>query len=357
MPLLGSNAETLDHQEVLLDLSVMGEPSHGVDGLVGQVVVSAGVVLDQLSILHLESLPDPVDLLVDLSPVVVALLTRPGHGGLDPAGVPGSHTGNLPQTLVSLPRQLLGVPSAGHALEPVALSHADDVHHLVLGEHSSHGNLLLEMVPGEVDLIGDGSSIELDLHDVSLLLSAPQDLHLGVDEDTDDSAVLLHLGQVLLDLLLAKIISPLGAGLGEGLLLGLGPVLVEPSLGLLSNMLSPDSLQGPHTTGGLDVSHDSNAHDGRSLDNGDGLDHLLLVDLGAGSVDLPHDVGHTGLVAHEGSQVDRLGRIILGEGLDLAAVSLGPLFGEESLRTVTRSLELPVRHFSSLVEVNQAILA
>merc|ERR1719507_1758525 len=122
-------------------------------------------------------------------------------------------------------------------------------------------------------------------------------------------------------------------------------------------MLSPDSLQSPHATGGLDVTHDSDAHDGRSLDDSDGLDHLLLFDLGSGSVDLPHDVSHASLVAHEGSQVDRLGRIILGEGLDLAAVSLGPLFREESLGSVTRSLELPVRHFSSLVEVNQAILA
>merc|ERR1711972_385021 len=101
-PLLGSNAATLDHQEVLLDLSVMREATHGVDRLVRQIVVGAGVVLDQLSVLHLETLGQPVDLLVDLSPVVVALLTGPGHGGLDPAGMPGSDTSDLPQTLVGL---------------------------------------------------------------------------------------------------------------------------------------------------------------------------------------------------------------------------------------------------------------
>ena len=85
----------LDHQEILLDLSVVGEASHGVDGLVGQVIVSGGVVLDQLAILHLETLSDSVDLLVDLSSVMVTLLTSSGHSVLDPAGMPSSNTGNL----------------------------------------------------------------------------------------------------------------------------------------------------------------------------------------------------------------------------------------------------------------------
>ena len=38
----------LDHQEVLLDLSVVREAAHGVDGLVSEVVLSAGVVFNQL---------------------------------------------------------------------------------------------------------------------------------------------------------------------------------------------------------------------------------------------------------------------------------------------------------------------
>jgi hypothetical protein len=50
-----------------------------------------------------------------------------------------------------------------------------------------------------------------------------QNLHLGVNDDTDDSAVLLNLIQLLLDLFLAQVIAPLGGGLRECLLLGLGP--------------------------------------------------------------------------------------------------------------------------------------
>merc|ERR1719422_1305133 len=251
----------------------------GVDGLVGEIVVGGSVVLDQLDVLHLETLANSVNLLVDLSPVMVSLLTSSGHSILDPAWMPSSNTSNFSQTLVGFSGQFLGVPSAGDALEPVTLGHANDVDHLVGGEHGRHGDLLLKMVPGKVDLVGHGASVELDLHDVSLLLSPTKNLHLGVDNHTDRGAVFLHLSQLLLYLLLAEIIGPLGAGLGEGLLLGLRPVLVKSSLGLFADMFGPNSLEGSHTPGGLDVSNDTDTDDGRRLDDGDGLHDLLLVDL------------------------------------------------------------------------------
>merc|ERR1719318_1088798 len=43
-PLLGSNAAALDHDEVLLDLSVVRETTHWVDGLVSNVILGGGVV-------------------------------------------------------------------------------------------------------------------------------------------------------------------------------------------------------------------------------------------------------------------------------------------------------------------------
>lgn len=46
--LLRSDAAALDHQEVVVDLSVMRESAHGVDGLVSQIVLGGRVVLDDL---------------------------------------------------------------------------------------------------------------------------------------------------------------------------------------------------------------------------------------------------------------------------------------------------------------------
>ena len=44
-----------------------------------------------------------------------------------------------------------------------------------------------------------------------------------MNNNSDDGTIFLHLSQLFLNLLLAKIISPLGAGLGKGFLLRLRP--------------------------------------------------------------------------------------------------------------------------------------
>ena len=60
----------------------------------------------------------------------------------------------------------------------------------------------------------------------------------------------------------------------------------------------------------------------RGLDDGSGLDDLLLVHLGTGTVKVTDDGGHTGLVAHGGSQVDGLLSIILGEAVERRSLSI-----------------------------------
>lgn len=72
------------------------------------------VILKYLSILGMDTLSNAVDLLVHFSAVMVALLTSPSNCKLDTARMPGTNTSNLTETLVSLARQLLGMPSGSH---------------------------------------------------------------------------------------------------------------------------------------------------------------------------------------------------------------------------------------------------
>jgi len=201
----------------------MRETTHGSDALLGQVVLGCGVVEDFLSILDVDTIPNPVDLLIHLGSVMETLLTSTSHGELDSGRMPCTNTSNLAETLVRLPRQLLGVPTGSDTLSSFALSDSDDINHLILSEYVLYWDSLLKMLLRPVQLLGDTSTIQLDLHNVGLLLPLLQKLHLGVANHADDSAVLLHDLEIVLNLLLSKSILPFLAGFGESLLLGLVP--------------------------------------------------------------------------------------------------------------------------------------
>merc|ERR1719150_1100442 len=67
---LRSDATSTDHDEVIVDLSVVRETSDRGDGLLGQIVISRSIVLDDLAVLGVDSLSNTVDLLVDLRTMV-----------------------------------------------------------------------------------------------------------------------------------------------------------------------------------------------------------------------------------------------------------------------------------------------
>jgi len=106
-----SNATSLDHDKVLFNQTVMRKSSHGIDRLICQIVISGGIVLHELAILHVESITDVVDLLVDLCTMMVAFLTSSSHSILDSARMPGTNTSNLSKTFVGLSREFLCVPT------------------------------------------------------------------------------------------------------------------------------------------------------------------------------------------------------------------------------------------------------
>lgn len=71
-------------------------------------------------------------------------------------------------------------------LESFSLGDTNDVDHLVFSEDLLDGDLLFEMLTGKVDFVSDGSTVQLDFHDVSLLLTAFQKGLLGVTDHTDN---------------------------------------------------------------------------------------------------------------------------------------------------------------------------
>ena len=121
------------------------------------------------------------------------------------------------------------------------------------------------------------------------------------------------------------------------------PVLVEATLALDVDVLSPDGLERTEATRGLDVANHTDSNQWRSFDDGDGLDNFTGTALGSGAFDLPDDVGHTGLEAEKSRKMDGLLGVILGEGLNLTAVAAGALLRVESHRAMTRRRKLTVR--------------
>mmetsp|Transcript_26144 Transcript_26144/g.57278 ORF Transcript_26144/g.57278 Transcript_26144/m.57278 type:complete len:218 (-) Transcript_26144:330-983(-) len=212
----------------------MREATNRVDVLLRQIKFGGGVVLDT-------TLANLVHLLVHLRPVVVAVLTRTSNRVLHLGRVPCSNTGDFAEASVGLARQAGDAPAGDNALVAVTLGDADHVEHLILREDAVDGHLLLKEVEGEVDLGGDVAAIDLDLHQVRLLLTELQLADLGVREHADDLAVLLDLLNLSIYILLA--VSILLDILSERLLLALVPVLVEPTLELIVKVLSPDSCE------------------------------------------------------------------------------------------------------------------
>ena len=192
--------------------------------------------------------------------------------------MPGTDTSNLAETLVGLARKLLGTPTVGDTLETVTLGHRNDIDDLILLEDTGNLDGLLVQAVCELDLVRNRAAVDLDLHEVGLLLGETGLADLGVGKNTDNGAVLADALE-LTSPRLAAILSVLLGVVGEGLLLGAVPVLVEPTLELVGEVLGPDGGEGTETTGSLDVANNTDDDERGSLDNRDCLHDLTLVHL------------------------------------------------------------------------------
>jgi len=340
--LLGAHNLALNEEVVLIDFTVMGEATHGGDVLLDGISGASGVILNTVDFTG----TDLVDLLVDLGTGVVTLLTDTADRPFDGSGVPSSDTTDSAETSMSLTLELLDTVSGLNTLGSVTLGDSDSVDALVLLEDLTDGDLLLELGVGPLDLLGDGTTVDLDLHNVGLVLSELKLAVLGGADNTDGGGVLADAGNVAVDGLLVLLVDGVLFGvLGESLSLGVAPVLVEAALDVVIEVLGEDSLEGTEATGGLDVTDHTDDLHGGALDDGGGLNDVLLEDLLAvTSLEVLNTMGHTGLEAHKSGHVDGLFGIVLGEVPNTASVVLGTSLGDESKGTTSGCFKLTVGH-------------
>jgi len=97
-----------------------------------------------------------------------------------------------------------------------------------------------------------------------------------VDEQSNDGALVFNSLQIGVDAVLL-VTFVLEGILGEGLSLATVPVLVEAPLAFFGDVLGPDGGQRSESLCGINVSDNSDGDHGWSFEDGDCLDHFLLV--------------------------------------------------------------------------------
>jgi len=306
-----SHNGTLKEQEVLVDNTVMWESTDWGNVLDMSIGLSGGVVLDTSD----GTSSDSVDLLVDLSSVVVTEVTSSSNSPLDCRWMPSSDTSNLSETSMSLSWKSSDTESLDNTLGSLTSGDGNGINHLVVLEDLTDGDFSLELGDSPVDLSWNITSVDLDLHNVSLLLSKLALLDLGSNDDSDNLAVFLHSLDVSVWMLFVLgVLLILFGVVGESLLLGNVVVLVESSNDVSWKVLSPDSGESSESSWGLNVSDGSNDLHWWGLNNGDSLADILLDGLLTFSLlEVSDGMGHTSLISHESSKMDWLGLVILWE--------------------------------------------
>ena len=132
--------------------------------------------------------------------------------------MPGADTGNLSETLVGFPWELLGSPTMSNTLETVTFGNGNNIDVLVLYKDGGDIDGLLEETLSVIDLVGDGSTVQLDLHEVSSLLTQASLADLSVCKNADNSTVFAN-ALKLTSSRLATVLGVLLGVAGEGLLL------------------------------------------------------------------------------------------------------------------------------------------
>jgi hypothetical protein len=191
------------------------------------------------------------------------------------------------------------VETLDHAFKSATAGDTDGVDLLTLLEDSSDLDFLLEISSGEIDLLGDVASIDLNFDDLSLLCFKRGKFWLGVGDDTDESAFFLHGLKLLFEEL--GLLGSLGLVFGESILNN-SVVLIESTFAGLSNVAGPSNGVYTDSSWGDYITNNTCAYHGWGIENCDTLNDLLEnLFISGVLLNKTHDVGAACLVRDETS--------------------------------------------------------
>jgi len=312
----------------------MREATNRGDTLLSQVVLSGGTGSITL-------LTDSKNALVDLSTMVITLLTSTGDSAVHTGWMPSTDTGNLTQTTVSLAGKTSNTPTSNDTNKSLTLGGSANINTFTFSKHVGNWDFLFKEFLTEINLFSDArTTVDLDFSQVSNLLAQVKLAHLGMAKQSNNLAIVFNAVELKLNIL--RLLSSLLGILGESLLLGSVPVLVEATLDFVRKVASPNSGKSAKTSWGFNITNHTNSNKRRSFKDSNGLNSFLLVQFGSRSLNLTNNVSHTSLETNEGSQVARstILQIISGEFTATTMMVTSALAGAEAHGTMTRGVKL-----------------
>jgi hypothetical protein len=337
-----STDSTLDEEEIFVNNTVMWESTDWGNVFGVSISFSGSVVVDSSD----GTLTNSVDLVINVRSVIVSEITGSSDCPLDSRWMPGTNTSDLSETSSSLSWKSRDTESLDDTLSSFTSGNGDGINHFIVLENLTDGNFSFEFGDSPVNLGTNISSINLDFHDVGLLLSELAFLDLSGNEDSDDGAILSDSLDISVDVFLGVLGFRISLGvLLESVLLGGEIVLVESSKDTSWEGLGPDGGESSEASWGINITNHTDDLAWWGLDNGDWLDDILLD--GLLTLSLLHvsdDVSHTGFVTHEGGEMNWLGSIILWEVSNLTLVVLGSSLWKITEMGVSWCFKLSVRH-------------
>jgi len=149
--LSGSDNTTSDHQEVVVNNTIVRETSKRGNVLFINISFSGSVVLNTVN----STSSNSVDLLVNFSSGVVTVLTSSSACPSDGSWMPSSNTTDLSETSMGLSGQSGHTESLDDTSCSLTFGNTNSVNHIVVLEDLANEDFFIEVVNSIINFLGD----------------------------------------------------------------------------------------------------------------------------------------------------------------------------------------------------------